>query len=481
VITTPSEHRSFPPLSFERHRTLTPAGIEPGMPTHRDTDYVSFRVDRAKFEVFTLPTEAAKYKLKKGKDVKALSILADNTIYSNIKSKRQAKSEDLEKYFGTTDREVIVNKILLNGKLKVKVYVAQPITEILLDLVFVCEIVGAFYVLLRSGTLRHFLVLCFIVAALVMICMNLSRTVGRFLSTRLLAGKPFNDPLQSDTNLRQFESQIWQLVIHSSMSAIGMWAYSKGPDFMNYPSLYVNAEQLEGKPISAAVEWLYVIQLAVWFVTLISLRFFEVRAADHHVMYSHHVTTIAVVLVSYGFGRYGNFGLVVFLLHDISDVPLDVMKLVNLLHLQGPPTYLAEASYVANMFIWLFSRVYLFPVYVIYYGVWGAMYLEKSPRGNPYWCEKMKPGLPLHQTLVSTGKQDIWKNAYVQDCECCGGIACFVLLCVLQCLHIWWSYLLLRIGYRALILGENSHEVASQEYFVKEDEDEKNTDKKKND
>jgi len=47
---------------------------------------------------------------------------------------------------------------------------------------------------------------------------------------------------------------------------------------------------------------------------------------------------------------------------------------------------------------------------------------------------------------------------------------CLGLLCTLQLLHIWWTYLLLRIGYRSLALGENSHEVAAQEYFEAADE-----------
>mmetsp|Transcript_19453 Transcript_19453/g.27404 ORF Transcript_19453/g.27404 Transcript_19453/m.27404 type:complete len:200 (+) Transcript_19453:377-976(+) len=199
-------------------------------------------------------------------------------------------------------------------------------------------------------------------------------------------------------------------------------------------------------------------------------------------MYSHHVTTIAVVLVSYGFERYANFGLVVFMLHDISDIPLDALKLFNLLHLEGPPSmYLSEAAYVILMHIWSYCRLYIFPLYVIYYGVWGSLYLKKSPKGNLYWCKAMELGLPLHQNLVSKGKEEIWKNAYVQDCQCCGALICFGLLCVLQCLHLWWTYLLLRIGYRALVLGENRQEIASQEYFEKDDEDERDTDKKKND
>jgi len=80
-----------------------------------------------------------------------------------------------------------------------------------------------------------------------------------------------------NTTLRQFESQMWQLIIHTSMSVMELWAYSKSMEFLKYPSYLLNAEQLLGDgKISDPIKYLYLTQLAVRFVTLISLRFFEV-------------------------------------------------------------------------------------------------------------------------------------------------------------------------------------------------------------
>mmetsp|Transcript_22090 Transcript_22090/g.35537 ORF Transcript_22090/g.35537 Transcript_22090/m.35537 type:complete len:153 (+) Transcript_22090:168-626(+) len=149
--------------------------------------------------------------------------------------------------------------------------------ELLLDTIFAFEIIGTLCVLIVSRTIFHFLILCFAVAWLVRISMGLSRTMGRHISKNFMAKEPFNDPLKSNTTLRQFESQMWQLIIHTSMSVMELWAYSKSMEFLKYPSHLLNAEQLLGDgKISDPIKYLCLTQLAVWFVTLISLRFFEV-------------------------------------------------------------------------------------------------------------------------------------------------------------------------------------------------------------
>ena len=43
------------------------------------------------------------------------------------------------------------------------------------------------------------------------------------------------------------------------------------------------------------------------------------------------------------------------------------------------------------------------------------------------------------------------------------GRVCGILLCVLQCMHVWWFYLFLRIAYR-LLSAENAHDAGREEY-----------------
>jgi len=456
------------------------------MPSHRDTDFVSYKSKGGgKFEIFTHRKVAGEFRKKYKGDVSnapndmAAICLDPKMVYRNIKKLKRASTEDILEEFGTDDMDEVAKLIVLKGSLKVKVYVHSPLVEFLLDSLFFIEILGTIYWINYREDNVFFYSMVGVVSILVAVTLKLCRTLGRYLSSKLLANPPFNNPLQGDVALRQFESQVWQLVIHTSMAALAIYAYRDGVDFINEPHRYVEAWQFMGSPFTYWVKILYLTQLAVWFVTCTSLRFFEVRAGDHYVMYSHHVITIGVVLTSYAYGRYSSFGLVVFMLHDFSDVPLDVMKLLNLLRIEERAGfYGAEIAYLTLMPIWAYCRLYLFPDSTIG-NIFRGMFYSRDENGNEFWCTGLRSG-QRGKKLIADGYQWIVDKSLKYDCgltggseyssilynrATCGGTICAILLTLLLCLHIWWTYLLLRIGYRAIVVGENTHSVSNEEYF----------------
>uniref|UniRef100_A0A7S4DPA0 TLC domain-containing protein n=1 Tax=Lotharella globosa TaxID=91324 RepID=A0A7S4DPA0_9EUKA len=439
-----------------------------------DTDFVTFRTDAGdKFEVFTKPKAALDYRQKtaRGERADVTRVLAEEgpKIYTDIKKLRVASKAMLAKAFQTDDALKAARIIVEKGKLKVKVYVPKPFTELVLDGIALFETVAATYILVDNGRLPSFLILCVLVSLLILTTMTLCATVGRKISAHFMSMAPFNNPLKSDTALRQFESQVWQLIVHVGMSSLALYVYSNGEDFLSRPSQFLQLWQLNDEMRGDVVN-LYLVQLAIWFVTLVSLRFFEVRSGDHHVMYTHHVVTIGVVLVSFAAKRYIHFGMVVFMLHDISDVPLDIMKILNLLRIEDSHGfYGAEIAYFILMPTWIYTRIFIFPLTVIYGGVWCAIY-NPSSNGDMYWCDRLRDGSELPDLgLVEKGAA-----ALRADCSFGGGgHICFVLLMLLECLHLWWTYLLLRIGYRALLQGHATHEVSNEMYYAAQDNGEK--------
>jgi len=181
------------------------------MPTHHDTDFVTYKAAKlsgARFEVFTRPELATKYRKCQGAGMDLNEVLASTIIYRDIKKLKVAKEADLKREFGAKSEADILKEILIRGKLRVKVYVNQPATECLLDVIFAIEVIGAFVVNGMNQTLGMFFAMCVLVTLLVAVCMQLSKSVGRYMSSTILAGKPFNDPLKGETVLRQFESQV---------------------------------------------------------------------------------------------------------------------------------------------------------------------------------------------------------------------------------------------------------------------------------
>ncbi|GAB5356946.1 hypothetical protein AAMO2058_000331900 [Amorphochlora amoebiformis] len=412
--------------------------------SHLDTDFVSYKNKAGvKFEVFTL-TGAAEAFRKSGGDIQ--KVLADQHVYLSVKKKKRHSTANLAREFQTDNMLEIAEIIVLKGKIKSKVYKPSPITERIMDFIFFLEAVYALRVLLEKDMFPTFLTMCLGIAALIGMTMSSTRSVGRFFSRLLLSKSPFNDPLSSPNALRQFESQVWQLIVHTSMAAIAYRAYKLGDAFLEHPARYMKGwEPISDNEIryQLEIEQVYIVQLAVWFVTLISHRFIDVRSGDYHVMYTHHISTIALVLVSYAVGRYATFGLVVFMLHDVSDIPLDIMKMLNLLRIENRAGfYGAEIGYVTLMPIWIYCRLYLFPVWIIFYGVWGSMYMERAPDGEQYWCSALKG--KAGEELKLAGREEFLESVFQEDCVCCGGLMCFIMLFTLLILHVWWTYLVTR-------------------------------------
>ena len=144
--------------------------------------------------------------------------------------------------------------------------------------------------------------------------------------------------------------------------------------------------------------------------------------------------------VSWGNG-YLRVGLLVLYVHDVSDIFVDLLKMVNYLKVDGMRGWmLTEISYVTCILSWMYYRLYQFPFRAIYASfVEPLRLLSKHPRQPVTFLglQWFPPDLPLYTEM----------NA---------------LLFTLLALHIYWFHLFLMIGYR--ILTENVREASRQEY-----------------
>lgn len=68
-------------------------------------------------------------------------------------------------------------------------------------------------------------------AGMVRVTKSTSRTVGRWFSRSYLKRDPFGDPLRSRKVMSKFCDQAWQLVAHTSMSALELYVLGSDPWF----------------------------------------------------------------------------------------------------------------------------------------------------------------------------------------------------------------------------------------------------------
>ncbi|OQR77934.1 ceramide synthase 1-like [Tropilaelaps mercedesae] len=130
----------------------------------------------------------------------------------------------------------------------------------------------------------------------------------------------------------------------------------------------------QGYSASAAIPsdiyWLYAVQGSFYIHGLYALFFQDSWRKDSVIMGIHHVVTIFLIWVSF-VCRYHNIGSLVMLFHDFCDVELEFAKINVYLKVRSGRNHktndlLAAVSFLSMTVTWFISRLYYFPLKVLY-------------------------------------------------------------------------------------------------------------------
>jgi ceramide synthetase len=279
------------------------------------------------------------------------------------------------------------------------------------------------------------------------------RALGKWLSAVTFAAGMVNgaqDPLKPRLQMKKWLDQSWQLLIHVSMTAMELWVLADEVWWQDTPTCWQPATWLQGTHlIKPALKAVYLLQLAIWIYTCFVHVFVAERIKDYYVMFAHHCVTIALLALS-AHARFFRIGLLVLLVHDFSDVFVDLLKMVSYLKLDGRRGwFLTELAYVACVFNFIYWRLFEFPLRVIHSSAFDS-YIElfvKRPElyvaPTTLW-ERLTP--PIHMYCVT--------NA---------------LLIVLLCMHVYWTLLFFRLGYR--MLAQDARVASREEYEGESDKE----------
>jgi ceramide synthetase len=160
---------------------------------------------------------------------------------------------------------------------------------------------------------------------------------------------------------------------------------------------------------------------------------------DFTEMFAHHVITNLLVIGSSHL-RFSRIGTMVFMVHDISDVPVDVSKLLNFMKWK----YMTISAFAILMITWIVTRLYILP-FVIVKGIFDTCHLL-------YENEDI-PATYYSKILV------VFKG----------------LLISITSLHVLWFVILLRILLKVITKGE-THDLSEH----KNGEDQLNVKSNKN-
>lgn len=184
--------------------------------------------------------------------------------------------------------------------------------------------------------------------------------------------------------IHKFGEYVFRLFYHSLISIYGVvyfhgkpwWAQPNGTItlFQGYPyhpiepgmalyyllqSAYNMDAMISLLEISFSVRWQWPQKHGCWRSPVL-LGWSESVRGDFREMMIHHVVTNLLVIGSSAF-RLTRIGSMVFLVHDLSDVPVDLSKLANFVKWK----YTTLACFLTMVGVWLMTRLYVLP-FVIY-------------------------------------------------------------------------------------------------------------------
>jgi len=166
-----------------------------------------------------------------------------------------------------------------------------------------------------------------------------------------------NKYLSKDKSIK-FSESAWKLLYYS-FAWIWCASITLTKDFFWNPVLCL--ENFPNTPIDEITQMFYLFQLSFYISSTICHLTIETRRKDFMQMLAHHGVTSMLIGLSY-IMRCHRFGLLVLVLHDISDVILESGKM--LIYTGYSKT--SDAMFLCLIGVWAFTRLFLYPIKVLY-------------------------------------------------------------------------------------------------------------------
>ncbi|XP_042605407.1 ceramide synthase 2-like [Cyprinus carpio] len=225
-------------------------------------------------------------------------------------------------------------------------------------------------------------------------------------------------------NTRKFCEASWRFVFY-------LMAFSAGlVSLINTPWFWDHRECWRGYPrqvVAEAQYWYYIVELSFYLSLLLCVSV-DIKRKELIVQIIHHIATIFLITFSYC-ANYVRVGTLVMLVHDSSDFLLESAKMFSYAGWRKT----CNTLFVVFTAVFLVTRLVVFPFRIIYTAVVDS--LDVFPPYSGYY----------------------FLNG---------------LLLVLQALHIFWAWLILRMVHKFVFLGKVERDERSDEESEADEEEE---------
>ncbi|XP_076847397.1 ceramide synthase 2 isoform X2 [Brachyhypopomus gauderio] len=225
------------------------------------------------------------------------------------------------------------------------------------------------------------------------------------------------------SNTKKFCEASWRFVFYLTAFSAGLASLIDTPWFWDQTECWRGYPQ---QPVERVHYWYYLTELSFYWSLLLCVSM-DIKRKDFKQQMVHHFATIMLLGFSYC-ANYIRVGTLVMLIHDASDFLLEAAKMFN---------YAGWKKTCNTLFI-VFAVVFLLTRLVVF------------------------PSKIISTTLISS--MEVFQPFV-------GYYFFNALLLVLQALHVFWAWLILRMAYKFLFLGKLEKDERSDDES-EEDEDE---------
>lgn len=167
----------------------------------------------------------------------------------------------------------------------------------------------------------------------------------------------------SESVIGRLKIAAYKYFFYISSFLLGMYAL-KDEKWVYPPNLQ---EPLETVPLKFKIFYFYEIS---FYINELLTIFFEPKKKDFYQMVLHHFVTLLLMYLSLTV-KYMKFGLLILVLHDISDPILELSKILHYLNYEA----IANISFFLFTTVFIVTRLFLFPKYIVYQAL---IYLRKN-------------------------------------------------------------------------------------------------------
>ncbi|KAL1317812.1 hypothetical protein AAHE18_15G160400 [Arachis hypogaea] len=195
----------------------------------------------------------------------------------------------------------------------------------------------------------------------------LDRFVFEKVARRLIFGKGHEKlDLQTDERrkkIRKFKESAWKCVYFLSAEIFALSVTYNEPWFTNTIYFWVGpGNQIwPDQKIKLKLKGLYMYGAGFYAYSILALIFWETKRSDFGLSMTHHVASLALIVLSYMF-RFVRVGSVVLALHDATDVFLETGKMSKY---SGADT-MASIAFLLFVIFWTLLRIIYYPFWVLW-------------------------------------------------------------------------------------------------------------------